>query len=208
MDLVQIEALTARRPTPRLPPWLRRPATNFQALHELKVEFRRRGLHTVCESARCPNIHECFARKAATFMILGNVCTRTCGFCAVPQGIPGALTADEPDQVASMAAAHGPALRRDHQRQPGRFAGRGFGALRRNRASRQTCSACRAGGSPGAGLPGRLRGCCARARCGLRRLQSQHGDRGAASTRESVRKRRTAVLSTCWPSREATRLGC
>ncbi len=103
MDLVQIEALTARRPTPRLPPWLRRPATNFQALHELKVEFRRRGLHTVCESARCPNIHECFARKAATFMILGNVCTRTCGFCAVPQGIPGALTADEPDQVASMA---------------------------------------------------------------------------------------------------------
>lgn len=72
-------------------------------MHDLKVQLRARGLHTVCESARCPNIHECFARKSATFMILGNTCTRTCGFCAVPQGVPGALTADEPKQVAEMA---------------------------------------------------------------------------------------------------------
>ena len=101
MDLVQIEP--SQRPPERLPPWLRKRATNFRALHDLKVELRRRGLHTVCESARCPNIHECFSRKAATFMILGNTCTRTCGFCAVPQGLPGPLMLHEPDQVAAMA---------------------------------------------------------------------------------------------------------
>ena len=98
-DLVQIS-----RPQPRLPDWLRGGDTHHQALHELKVELRRRNLHTVCESARCPNIHECFSRKAATFMILGNTCTRRCGFCAVPQGQPGALDPEEPAQVAEMAA--------------------------------------------------------------------------------------------------------
>lgn len=102
MDLVQISK-PARKLPGRLPPWLRRPRTHHRALHDLKVELRARGLHTVCESARCPNIHECFSRKAATFMILGNTCTRTCGFCAVPQGQPGALAADEPGQVAAMA---------------------------------------------------------------------------------------------------------
>lgn len=101
MDLVQIE-LPRHRPA-RLPSWLRKPATNFRALHDIKVELRSRGLHTVCESARCPNIHECFSRKAATFMILGNTCTRTCGFCAVPQGLPGPLMPDEPEQLAEMA---------------------------------------------------------------------------------------------------------
>ncbi len=101
MELVRIEPL--QRNGTRLPPWLRKPETNFRALHELKVELRRRGLHTVCESARCPNIHECFSRKSATFMILGNTCTRTCGFCSVPQGVPGSLDPDEPEMVADMA---------------------------------------------------------------------------------------------------------
>jgi len=66
-------------------------------------------LHTVCESARCPNLHECFHRGAATFMILGNLCTRGCGFCSVPKGSPRtqkfALDPDEPANVASMAAS-------------------------------------------------------------------------------------------------------
>lgn len=106
MELVQI-ARGVRRPTERIPPWLRKPVVDFRALHELKVELRSRKLHTVCESARCPNIHECFGRKAATFMILGAVCTRTCGFCAVPQGIGQELDADEPRQVAAMAAEMG-----------------------------------------------------------------------------------------------------
>ena len=99
--LVQIES--ARQRPRRLPEWLRRPHTNFRALHDLKVDLRSRGLHMVCESARCPNIHECFSRGAATFMILGNICTRTCGFCAVPQGTPGRLSPDEPGMVADMA---------------------------------------------------------------------------------------------------------
>lgn len=105
MSLVQLGPPISPAPEPRLPEWLRKGRTDFRALHDLKVELRRRKLHTVCESARCPNIHECFSRKAATFMILGNICTRTCGFCAVPQGKPGLLDPDEPYQVAEMAAS-------------------------------------------------------------------------------------------------------
>lgn len=104
MSLIQINSSSGTSSSPRLPPWLRRSKTDFSALHDLKVRLRERRLHTVCESARCPNIHECFGRKAATFMILGNTCTRTCGFCAVPQGIPEALDPGEPRQVAEMAA--------------------------------------------------------------------------------------------------------
>ncbi|MGC8791810.1 MAG: lipoyl synthase, partial [Bryobacteraceae bacterium] len=70
---------------PRLPSWLRKPETAFAAVHEIKRELRRRALHTVCESARCPNLHQCFQRGTATFMILGGRCTRSCGFCAVPK---------------------------------------------------------------------------------------------------------------------------
>jgi len=106
MELIQI-APGVRRPEQRLPPWLRKSAVDFPALHALKTELRARDLHTVCESARCPNIHECFARKAATFMLLGDICTRRCGFCAVPQGSPGSLDADEPQKVAEMAARMG-----------------------------------------------------------------------------------------------------
>jgi lipoyl synthase len=91
---------------PRLPEWLRKRHTHFESVHDLKVELRRLRLHTVCESARCPNIHECFHRGAATFMILGNLCTRGGGFCSVPKSRnPGALDPDEPGNVARMAAA-------------------------------------------------------------------------------------------------------
>lgn len=101
---VQIEAVAR----PRLPEWLRKSGTHFQSVHELKVQLRERRLHTVCESARCPNIHECFHRGAATFMILGNLCTRGCGFCSVPKGSPAkrefSLDPEEPRHVARMAA--------------------------------------------------------------------------------------------------------
>ena len=106
MSLIQIAA-GVRRPVERLPEWLRKPETAASAVHDLKVELRERRLHTVCESARCPNMHDCFSRKTATFMILGNVCTRRCGFCAVPQGAGSALDADEPRHVAEMAARMG-----------------------------------------------------------------------------------------------------
>ncbi len=98
--LVQITSNTR----PRLPEWARRPRTHFEALNRLKSDLRRLHLHTVCESARCPNIHECFSRAAATFMILGGRCTRACGFCAVPKGRT-ALDPDEPANLARMAAA-------------------------------------------------------------------------------------------------------
>lgn len=101
--LVQLEP--AR---PRLPEWLRKSDTHFESVTELKRDLRRLKLHTVCESARCPNMHECFHRGAATFMILGNLCTRGCGFCSVPKGSPEkkefTLDADEPRNVARMAA--------------------------------------------------------------------------------------------------------
>jgi lipoic acid synthetase len=90
---------------PRLPAWLRKNRTHFESVHDLKTELRRLHLHTVCESARCPNIHECFHRGAATFMILGNLCTRGCGFCSVPKSRrPGPLDPNEPANVARMAA--------------------------------------------------------------------------------------------------------
>ncbi|HVX68051.1 MAG TPA: lipoyl synthase [Bryobacteraceae bacterium] len=95
-------------PSQRLPEWLRKPQTHFVAVHELKQGFRQRNLHTVCESARCPNLHECFERGTATFMILGNLCTRGCGFCSVPKGSAAKheflLDAAEPANVARMAA--------------------------------------------------------------------------------------------------------
>ena len=91
---------------PRLPAWLRKPETAFVALHEIKRELRRLELHTVCESARCPNIHECFRRGTATFMILGDRCTRGCGFCAVPKARhPAPPDPNEPAHVAQMASA-------------------------------------------------------------------------------------------------------
>lgn len=90
---------------PRLPEWLRKPETHFQSVAALKRDLRRLSLHTVCESARCPNIHECFHRGAATFIILGNLCTRGCGFCSVPKAKhPGELDTNEPANVARMAA--------------------------------------------------------------------------------------------------------
>ncbi len=103
--LVQLETAPKRL---RLPDFLRKPDTHFQSVQVLKNDLRRMKLHTVCESARCPNIHECFHRGAATFMILGNICTRGCTFCSVPKGSPEkqemALDPAEPSNVASMAA--------------------------------------------------------------------------------------------------------
>jgi len=90
---------------PRLPEWLRKPRKHSESVHQLKSELRRLNLHTVCESARCPNMHECFHRGTATFMILGNLCTRGCGFCSVPKSRhPGQLDPEEPTNVARMAA--------------------------------------------------------------------------------------------------------
>ena len=81
---------------------------HFEPVQRVKAELRRLHLHTVCESARCPNLHECFEAHRATFMILGNLCTRGCGFCSVPKSRhPGPLDPEEPENVARMAQALG-----------------------------------------------------------------------------------------------------
>jgi len=89
------------------PPWLRAPAPVGENYRELKALIDSMNLHTVCESAACPNIGDCWNRRTATFMILGNVCTRRCGFCAVRKGAPLEVDYDEPRRVAEAAAAMG-----------------------------------------------------------------------------------------------------
>lgn len=89
------------------PGWLRAPAPAGDNYRELKTLIDRLKLHTVCESAACPNVGECWNRRTATFMILGNVCTRRCGFCAVQKGAPLEVDYDEPRRVAEAAAAMG-----------------------------------------------------------------------------------------------------
>jgi lipoyl synthase len=89
------------------PNWLRAPAPVGENYRELKSLIERLNLHTVCESAACPNVGECWNHRTATFMILGNVCTRRCGFCAVQKGAPLAVDYDEPRRVADAVAAMG-----------------------------------------------------------------------------------------------------
>ncbi len=104
-DLVQID-LAPRRPLPK-PEWLRARAPMGDNYHDLKKLARSLNLHTVCESAQCPNIGECWHHRTATFMMLGNLCTRRCGFCAVPKGRPEPIDFDEPRRVAEAVAQLG-----------------------------------------------------------------------------------------------------
>jgi|SRR5688572_2825562 len=104
-ELVLID-LTPKVRKPK-PEWLKARAPMGENYHELKRLARTLALHTVCESAQCPNIGECWNHKTATFMLLGNVCTRRCGFCAVPKGRPEPIDLDEPRRVAEAVARLG-----------------------------------------------------------------------------------------------------
>ncbi len=104
-QLVQID-LGPRIPSPK-PSWLKAKAPVGDNFHNLKRLARGLGLHTVCESAQCPNIGECWHHKTATFMLLGDICTRRCGFCAVLKGRPLAIDWDEPRRVAEAVATLG-----------------------------------------------------------------------------------------------------
>jgi lipoyl synthase len=101
-ELIQID-LAPRKPAPK-PDWLKARAPVGDNYHDLKKLARSLNLHTVCESAHCPNIGECWNHRTATFMMLGNTCTRRCGFCAVPKGRPDAIDFDEPRRVAEAVA--------------------------------------------------------------------------------------------------------
>jgi len=91
----------------RRPDWLRVRVPTGENYEEIKQLMRGKVLHTVCEEARCPNIAECWAHRTATFMILGSVCTRSCGFCAVATGRPMALDWEEPRRVAEAVTQMG-----------------------------------------------------------------------------------------------------
>ena len=117
-ELIQITRGPTRRgkrpprlgePPPRqpLPPWIRVRLRQGQDLARLRGLLRDATLHTVCEEARCPNLWECWNRGTATFMIMGDICTRSCGFCAVKTGRPLTLDPDEPRRVAEAVRAMG-----------------------------------------------------------------------------------------------------
>jgi lipoic acid synthetase len=103
-------AISAHAVTPpalRLPEHCKSPARPGPAVFEMKRMLRRRGLHSVCEEARCPNLADCFGRGTVTFMLLGDVCTRACRFCHVATGLGRPVDPDEPEQVAAAAAELG-----------------------------------------------------------------------------------------------------
>ena len=99
--------ITADEPPARLPRWLKREIPKGNANHFTSRLLEELRLETVCENAKCPNRMECYSQKTATFMVLGNVCTRPCGFCAVARGKPDELEGDEPERVAEAAVRLG-----------------------------------------------------------------------------------------------------
>lgn len=110
---IQLEAPPPRSADPgqltpgRRPPWLRVRPPDSPKYQELKGLFRGKSLHTVCEEAMCPNIGECWGRGTATFLLMGDTCTRSCGFCKIKTGRPGALDPDEPRHVGESVQAMG-----------------------------------------------------------------------------------------------------
>jgi len=95
--------MKAKRPQPK-PAWLRKRLPTGPAYESVRAMIKNGSLHTVCQEAKCPNQWECFSHKTATFLILGDRCTRTCRFCAIAHGPRGTLDAQEPERVAKAAA--------------------------------------------------------------------------------------------------------
>jgi lipoic acid synthetase len=91
----------------RLPEWITRERVKLSELHGMKQDLRASGLHTVCEEARCPNRNHCFTHGTATFLLMGDVCTRACGFCSITSGRPRPLNPAEPEETAARVASLG-----------------------------------------------------------------------------------------------------
>src|SRR5207244_3054872 len=107
MDLVQLlprKPATAESLPLRKPPWLKVKAPGGPNYVEIRQLMRSLDLHTVCEEAHCPNVGECWEHRAATFMVLGDVCTRNCAYCAVAHGTPASYDAAEPERLAEAVA--------------------------------------------------------------------------------------------------------
>ncbi len=105
--LLRLEVRNAATPIERKPPWIKTRARMGPEYTELKSLVRRKGLHTVCEEAGCPNIYECWEDREATFLIGGDQCTRRCDFCQIDTGKPAELDRDEPRRVAESVQAMG-----------------------------------------------------------------------------------------------------
>ncbi len=99
--------MTTTQPPKRLPEWLKVPWPGGENYLRVRRSLRSAELHTVCEEARCPNIGDCWERKSATFMVLGDVCTRACRYCAVTSGRPAGLDLEEPARLARTVATLG-----------------------------------------------------------------------------------------------------
>ncbi len=106
LEIVTPPEAASVSPKRRLPKWLKRPMPSTEMMFTSSV-IEDLNLETVCESAKCPNRTECWSKQTATFMILGNVCTRPCGFCSVPRGKTGMVPPNEPQRVAEAAARLG-----------------------------------------------------------------------------------------------------
>jgi len=107
MARIPIKVEPAQGPLPRKPAWIRVKAPTTPEVQRLKALLRRQRLYTVCEEASCPNLGECFTQGTATFMIMGDVCTRRCPFCDVAHGRPEPLDPDEPRHLAETVALLG-----------------------------------------------------------------------------------------------------
>jgi lipoyl synthase len=122
--LIQLDEVEASRPK-RRPEWLKVRAPNGETYEWLRGLMRSKTLHTVCEEAMCPNLGDCWGRGTATFLMMGDVCTRTCGFCDIKHGRPAPLDWDEPNRVAeavrSMNLKHAviTSVNRDERRDGG-----------------------------------------------------------------------------------------
>ena len=136
----------------RKPEWIRVRAPSSPRFYEIKRILREHNLHTVCEEASCPNIGECFGKGTATFMIMGDICTRRCPFCDVGHGRPLPLDGEEPANLAAHDRRAAALLRRHHQRRSRRPARRRRPAFRRLHPRRARALAGDAHRGAGAGL--------------------------------------------------------
>ncbi len=105
VNTIEVDHPTAPRPLQRRPEWIKVRAPGGETYDALKRLMRAKQLHTVCEEAHCPNIGECWGRGTATFLIMGDVCTRSCGFCDIQTGRPAPLDWQEPERVAQAVKA-------------------------------------------------------------------------------------------------------
>lgn len=105
-DLFEQKEETQERPT-RLPDWVKRTVLNTEDNRQTRMVLKEQRLNTICESGRCPNKGECWARGTATFLLMGPLCTRTCKFCSVNKGLPGPLEEDEPARIAEASRQMG-----------------------------------------------------------------------------------------------------